>query len=160
VLDEPTVGLDLVSKERMRAFLRQINADDGVTILLTTHDLPDVERLCRRVVVIDRGRVIADDGLDALRRRSSGPRELVVDLAEPAPVLGTLPEVLTSSTEADGLRWRLRFEPPPAPPRWSPRSCGMPRCVTSPWSSRRSRIWSARSTQRPRIATDRPASRS
>jgi ABC-2 type transport system ATP-binding protein len=96
----------------MRAFLRQINAADGVTILLTTHDLPDVERLCRRVVVIDRGRVIADDGLDALRRRSSGPRELVVDLAEPAPVLGTLPGVLTSSTEADGLRWRLRFEPP------------------------------------------------
>ncbi|WP_037079552.1 ABC transporter ATP-binding protein [Pseudonocardia spinosispora] len=112
VLDEPTVGLDLVSKERLRAFLREANAADGVTILLTTHDLPDVERLCRRVVVIDNGRVVADDALDVLRRRSSGPRELVVDLAEPAgePGLTGLPGVLATSVEAGGLRCRFTFE--------------------------------------------------
>jgi ABC-2 type transport system ATP-binding protein len=109
VLDEPTVGLDLFSKERLRAFLRQVNAEDGVTILLTTHDLPDVERLCHRVVVIDRGHVVADDDLDTLRRRSSGPRELVVDLAAPAPGLDGLPGVIGADVEADGLRRRFRF---------------------------------------------------
>jgi ABC-2 type transport system ATP-binding protein len=114
VLDEPTVGLDLVSKERLRAFLREVNAQDGVTVLLTTHDLPDVERLCRRVVVIDRGRVVADSDLDALRTRFAGPRELVVDLVSPAPELDGLdwlPGVTGSAVEAGGLRRRFAFGP-------------------------------------------------
>jgi len=114
VLDEPTVGLDLVSKERLRAFLREVNAQDGVTVLLTTHDLPDVERLCRRVVVIDRGRVVADSDLDALRTRFAGPRELVVDLVTPAPELDGLdglPGVTGTAAEAGGLRRRFAFGP-------------------------------------------------
>jgi len=111
VLDEPTVGLDLVSKERLRVFLREVNVRDGVTVLLTTHDLPDVERLCRRVVVIDRGRVVADDGLGTLRGRFGGPRELVVDLAAPAPQLDGLPGVTSTVVEADGLRRRFAFGP-------------------------------------------------
>jgi len=110
VLDEPTVGLDLDSKERLRGFLRQVNAEDGVTILLTTHDLPDVERLCRRVVVIDRGQVVTDGDLDILRRSFRAPRELVVDLAEPAPGLDELPGVVGGCVEADGLRRRFRFD--------------------------------------------------
>ncbi len=61
VLDEPTIGLDLASKERLRTFLAAVNARGDVTLLLTTHDLPDVERLCRRVVVVDHGRVLVDD---------------------------------------------------------------------------------------------------
>ncbi|MGH3753059.1 MAG: ABC transporter ATP-binding protein, partial [Pseudonocardiaceae bacterium] len=65
VLDEPTVGLDLISKERLRGFLARANAADGVTLLLTTHDLPDVERLCRRLVVIDHGRVLVDGSLES-----------------------------------------------------------------------------------------------
>jgi ABC-2 type transport system ATP-binding protein len=69
VLDEPTVGLDLISKERLRAFLARVNAMNGVTLLLTTHDLPDVERLCRRLVVIDHGQVVVDGSLDELRRQ-------------------------------------------------------------------------------------------
>ncbi|MGH3846279.1 MAG: ABC transporter ATP-binding protein, partial [Pseudonocardiaceae bacterium] len=72
VLDEPTVGLDLISKERLRAFLARANAVEGVTLLLTTHDLPDVERLCRRLVVIDQGRVLVDGSLESLRRRFGG----------------------------------------------------------------------------------------
>ena len=111
VLDEPTVGLDLVSKERLRAFLQEVNATDRVTVLLTTHDLADVERLCRRVVVIDHGTVVADDPLPALRTRFGGARELVVELAEPVGALTGLPGVLTSTTEADGLRHRLTFSP-------------------------------------------------
>jgi ABC-2 type transport system ATP-binding protein len=111
VLDEPTVGLDLVSKERLRAFLQEVNLVDGMTILLTTHDLPDVERLCRRVVVIDHGQVVADDSIDALRARSGGAREVVVELAKPAAPLTDLPGVRDVRVEADGLRQRLAFTP-------------------------------------------------
>ena len=109
VLDEPTVGLDLISKERLRAFLAHANAVDGVTLLLTTHDLPDVERLCRRLVVIDQGRVLVDGSLESLRRRFGGARRLVVDLEEPHPALAGLPGVLNVTVEADGLRQQLAF---------------------------------------------------
>jgi ABC-2 type transport system ATP-binding protein len=109
VLDEPTIGLDLASKERLRTFLSAVNARGDVTLLLTTHDLPDVERLCRRVVVIDRGRLLVDDDLATLRRRFAGNRTLVVDLVEPAgPLLG-LDGVVDVAVEAQGMRQRLEF---------------------------------------------------
>ncbi|WP_306369445.1 ATP-binding cassette domain-containing protein [Nocardiopsis sp. CC223A] len=87
VLDEPTIGLDVVSKSTIREFLLRLNAEEGTTILLTTHDLGDVERLCERVVVIDHGSLAYDGGLDGLRAAVPTPRVLVVDLAEPAPPL-------------------------------------------------------------------------
>jgi ABC-2 type transport system ATP-binding protein len=111
VLDEPTIGLDLASKERLRSFLAAVNARGEVTLLLTTHDLPDVERLCRRVVVIDQGRVLVDDDLGALRRRFAGNRTLVVELAEPAPPLLGLDGVVDVAVEAQGMRQRLEFSP-------------------------------------------------
>jgi ABC-2 type transport system ATP-binding protein len=111
VLDEPTIGLDLTSKERLRGYLSRVNARGDTTLLLTTHDLPDVERLCRRVVVIDHGRVLVDDDLATLRRRFAGSRELVVELVEPAPALAGLPGVDDVAVEAGGLRQRLRFRP-------------------------------------------------
>ena len=66
-LDEPTIGLDIVSKKAVREFLHALNAESGTTILLTTHDIGDIERLCSRVIAIDRGRVGFDGSLDALR---------------------------------------------------------------------------------------------
>ena len=81
-LDEPTIGLDIVAKERIRAFIRQINRERGATIVLTTHDLSDVERLCERVIMIDHGRLIYDGGLVELVERYGGERELQVDFAE------------------------------------------------------------------------------
>ena len=108
VLDEPTIGLDLVSKERLRAFLAGLNAA-GTTLLLTTHDLSDVERLCRRLVVVDHGHVLVDGPLDQLRRQFRGTRELVVELDEPAAPLAGLPGVESVTVEAGGLRQRLRF---------------------------------------------------
>ena len=59
-LDEPTIGLDVVSKGRLRDFLRTLNAERGTTLLLTTHDLQDIEALCRRVIVIDHGTAVFD----------------------------------------------------------------------------------------------------
>ncbi|MGH4010947.1 MAG: ABC transporter ATP-binding protein [Pseudonocardiaceae bacterium] len=109
VLDEPTVGLDLISKERLRVFLARANTVDGVTLLLTTHDLPDIERLCRRLVVIDHGRVLVDGSLDELRRRFGGARRLVVDLEQPHAALDGLPGVLDVTVEANGLRQQLSF---------------------------------------------------
>jgi ABC-2 type transport system ATP-binding protein len=81
-LDEPTIGLDVVAKERIRQFLDHINRERAVTIILTTHDLEDIARLCPRVVLIDHGRVIYDGALETLRTRFGRRRMLVVDLNE------------------------------------------------------------------------------
>jgi ABC-2 type transport system ATP-binding protein len=86
-LDEPTIGLDVVAKQAVREFLTRINRERGVTVLLTTHDLDDIERLCSRLIVIDHGRVIYDGALEELKRRYGTERTLVVDLEEPAPPL-------------------------------------------------------------------------
>ncbi|GAA2396721.1 ATP-binding cassette domain-containing protein [Streptomyces glaucosporus] len=93
-LDEPTIGLDVVSKARVREFLRNVNAERGVTVLLTTHDLTDIEQLCDRVMVIDHGRLVYDGGLEGLHRVGGSERVLVVDLereAEPIRVEGARP---------------------------------------------------------------------
>lgn len=82
-LDEPTVGLDVVAKQRIRDFVRQINAERGVTVLLTTHDLGDVERLTSRVMIIDAGQLLYDGDLGQLQSRYGSNRELVVDFEQP-----------------------------------------------------------------------------
>jgi ABC-2 type transport system ATP-binding protein len=81
-LDEPTIGLDVVARERIRGFLAETNRERGVTVILTTHDLGDIARLCQRVVLIDRGRVVYDGALERLRARYGRRRTLVVDLAD------------------------------------------------------------------------------
>ncbi|HEU5160172.1 MAG TPA: ATP-binding cassette domain-containing protein [Streptosporangiaceae bacterium] len=85
VLDEPTIGLDVVTKATVRGFLAELNAERGTTVLLTTHDLGDIERLCRRVMIIDHGRLAYDGGLDRLRAMADAERMLVVDLERPGP---------------------------------------------------------------------------
>jgi ABC-2 type transport system ATP-binding protein len=105
-LDEPTIGLDLVSKEAVRRFLADLNRRRGTTVLLTTHDLADVERLCQRLVVIDHGRVIEDATVEAVKARYGTERTLVVDLVEPGPRL-VIPGV--EVVRVDGPRQWLRF---------------------------------------------------
>jgi len=68
-LDEPTIGLDIVAKVRIREFLKQINRESGTTVLLTTHDLADIEELCARLMVIDKGKLLFDGPLVELKRR-------------------------------------------------------------------------------------------
>jgi ABC-2 type transport system ATP-binding protein len=84
-LDEPTIGLDVVSKGRLREFLRTLNAERGTTLLLTTHDLQDIEALCRRVIVIDHGTAVYDGSLPGLHQQGGSTRTLVVDLVDEAP---------------------------------------------------------------------------
>jgi ABC-2 type transport system ATP-binding protein len=105
-LDEPTVGLDIVSKARVRDFLAQLNRERGVTTLLTTHDLSDIERLCPRMVIIDRGRVLYDGGTAEIAARFGAERTLVVDLAETRPPLHL---ARGSVVRTDGPRQWIRF---------------------------------------------------
>jgi len=105
-LDEPTIGLDVVSKAQVREFLAKVNQERGTTVLLTTHDLADIERLCRRVMIIDHGRVLYDGDLETIKQRFGTERTLVVDLEEPAP-----PIVVDGAevVKVDGPRQWLRF---------------------------------------------------
>ncbi len=106
-LDEPTIGLDVISKARVRDFLREVNASLDTTVLLTTHDLTDIEQLCRRVMVIDHGRLVYDGGLAGLHEVGESERTLVVDLArEMAPIEG-VPGARTVKVE--GPRQWLAF---------------------------------------------------
>ena len=79
-LDEPTIGLDVVAKERMRTFIQEINRERGVTVILTTHDMSDIEKLCQRMILIDNGRVMYDGELAKIKERFGKERVLIVDL--------------------------------------------------------------------------------
>jgi len=106
-LDEPTIGLDVVAKERIRQFITHINQERGTTVLLTTHDLSDVEKLCDRVMIIDRGKLLYNGRLDALQDRFGSKRELVVDMAEAYDNVAVPNAQITAQ---DGLRVTYQFE--------------------------------------------------
>ncbi|WP_213450742.1 ABC transporter ATP-binding protein [Rhizomonospora bruguierae] len=103
-LDEPTIGLDLVSKQAARSFLAELHRAGDTTIVLTTHDLADIERLCERLVVIDHGRVVHDGSIEALHARYGSRRRVVVDLEAPLAGPPELPGARLESVAADGLR--------------------------------------------------------
>ncbi len=96
-LDEPTIGLDVVAKASVREFLQEINRQEGTTVLLTTHDLSDIETLCRRVIVIDHGKLLFDGALSQLRDRMLPVTAVVFDVK-------TLPD--RESLSVDGLAIR------------------------------------------------------
>lgn len=109
VLDEPTIGLDMVSKEGLRRFLREDRAERGTTLFLTTHDMGDVERLCERIVVVGSGTVAYDGALASFRERLGAPRELIVDLAAPVAALELPAAAQSTAVEAEGIRHRISF---------------------------------------------------
>ncbi len=84
-LDEPTIGLDVLAKEAIRTFVARVNEERGTTFILTTHDLADVERLCRRIVLIDTGKIIYDGTVEAIKDQYGTHRTLVVELAGDEP---------------------------------------------------------------------------
>jgi ABC-2 type transport system ATP-binding protein len=106
LLDEPTIGLDLVSKEAVRAFLVQLNREAGTTVLLTTHDLADVERLCTRLLIIDHGRVIEDTTVADIKDRYGDTRTLVIDMVDPRDAIH-VPG--TELVRVEGPRHWVRF---------------------------------------------------
>ncbi|MEQ1787117.1 MAG: ATP-binding cassette domain-containing protein, partial [Acidimicrobiales bacterium] len=106
LLDEPTIGLDVVSKEAVREFLVALNREQGTTVLLTTHDLTDVERLCERLLIIDHGALIEDGTVAGITARYGTDRTLVVDLVEPAAPLQIAGAAVT---RVEGPRQWRRF---------------------------------------------------
>ncbi|MBI4865686.1 MAG: ABC transporter ATP-binding protein [Candidatus Wallbacteria bacterium] len=107
-LDEPTIGLDAVSKLAVRDFIRRLNRERGASVILTTHDLDDIEALCTRVLVIADGRILCDGPLSDLRARAGSRRSLTVDLVDPAASVDC-PEAEIVSR--DGQRVQLSFDP-------------------------------------------------
>lgn len=107
VLDEPTIGLDVVSKYEVRQFLQETNREQGTTVLLTTHDLDDVEQLCERMLVIDKGEVLLDGRVDDFKAEYGTDRMLIVDLVTAEP-----PLELDNATvdKTDGPRQWIRFD--------------------------------------------------
>ena len=104
-LDEPTIGLDVEAKAAVRDFLGELNRTEGTTVILTTHDLDDITRLCSRLMIIDHGRLIYDGTVEALRTAYGTTRVLVVDLAtdEPLELAGAVP------VRAEGRRRWFQF---------------------------------------------------
>ncbi|MBI3890157.1 MAG: ATP-binding cassette domain-containing protein [Candidatus Wallbacteria bacterium] len=111
-LDEPTIGLDAVSKLAVRDFVRRLNRERGVTVILTTHDLDDIEALCNRVLVIGQGRILCDGSLAELRGRVTTQRCLTVDLEDAGAVVDCPGAVVVGR---DGHRVHLRFDPVQVP---------------------------------------------
>jgi ABC-2 type transport system ATP-binding protein len=107
-LDEPTIGLDAVSKIAVRDFIRTLNVERGVTVILTTHDMDDIEALCQRVLVIGDGRILSDGTLAALRASVTPERWLTVDLADESVAIV---EDGVTLVRRDGARHVLAFDP-------------------------------------------------
>ncbi len=107
-LDEPTVGLDSVSKLAFRGFIRELNEERGLTVVLTTHDMDDIEALCKRVMVIGNGQILSDGPLEELRNRFSRERLLTVDFVEEN---ARISDVGARVIEHKGHRAKLSFDP-------------------------------------------------
>ncbi len=107
-LDEPTIGLDATSKLAVRELVHRLNREQGVTVILTTHDMDDIEALCHRVILINKGRILCDGTLEQLRARVTNERWLIVDLVDPDAVIDD-PDVI--ATRRDDHRLCLRFDP-------------------------------------------------
>ncbi len=107
-LDEPTIGLDAVSKLAVRDFIKRLNRERNVTVILTTHDMDDIEALCSRVIVIGQGQILLDGTLEDLRGQVTRERWLLVDLEDEGE------EVCDPDAERirqEGQRVWLRFDP-------------------------------------------------
>jgi ABC-2 type transport system ATP-binding protein len=97
-LDEPMIGVDVVVKERLRNFIQQVNREQHVTVILTTHDMVDIEKVCPRIMIIDRGQIVYDGSLDHIRERYGTTRTLVVEFEGVVPDF-EMPHATLTKTE-------------------------------------------------------------
>ena len=111
-LDEPTIGLDVVAKDHIRQFLRSINREFRTTVLLTTHDLDDIEELCRRIMIIDHGRVLYDGPLEDLKQRLLRTKQIKFALKDRAQVnkVAACCRDGLELEQVDELTYRIRFD--------------------------------------------------
>ena len=110
-LDEPTIGLDIAVKDSIRKFIRRQADERGTTVMLTTHDLGDIEDICNRIVIIDNGKIIHDGDLVALKDNYARDRVIHFQLARPPESLDSICAGLpTCELTNDGLRLSVRFD--------------------------------------------------
>ncbi len=107
-LDEPTIGLDLIVKERIRDFIKAECVAKGMTVILTTHDLGDIEELCQRVIIIDDGRIIYDGPIETIKKKFGKFREITFDTVEDVKTLD-LPEG-AERIPTDDHKVQIRFD--------------------------------------------------
>lgn len=113
-LDEPTIGLDAVSKLALRQFLREENRRNGITMVLTTHDMDDIEALCERVMVIGHGKLLFDGPLTSLKREYAPLRRIRATLAERAEDAAQMKEFAIPGAESvtmNGPALTILFDP-------------------------------------------------
>ncbi|MDQ2807336.1 MAG: ATP-binding cassette domain-containing protein [Chloroflexota bacterium] len=107
-LDEPTIGLDVVSKSRIRDLIRALNRDEGVTVFLTSHDAGDIEQLCKRVIVINHGTLILNTSVSQLKRRYLQHKIVSLKLHQPVPTAGLdLPGTTVLKTSTYGVKLQV-----------------------------------------------------
>ncbi len=113
-LDEPMIGVDVVVKERLRTFIKEINHDRKVTILLTTHDMTDIEKVCSRIMIIDHGHIVYDGNIEKMRAQYGTQRTLVVEFEEETPDFSAAHATLTKTEGRK--KWFVfnRFETSPS----------------------------------------------
>ena len=114
-LDEPTIGLDVVAKDHIRQFLRAINQQDHTTVLLTTHDLDDIEELCRRIMIIDHGRLLYDGPLAVLKQKLLRTKQVKFALRDSEQAVGVsalahLENDALKLERVDELTYRILFD--------------------------------------------------
>jgi ABC-2 type transport system ATP-binding protein len=111
-LDEPTIGLDVVAKDHIRHFLRAINREFHTTVLLTTHDLDDIEELCRRIMIIDHGRVLYDGQLHHLKQKLLRTKQIKFALKDRAQTgcMSLFAREGLEVEQVDELTYRIVFD--------------------------------------------------
>ncbi len=108
--DEPTIGVDVVGKETIRDFIRELNETEGITMIFTTHDMQDIEKTCRKLIIIDEGKKIYDGSLYGIRERFSAMRQIDVEF-ERVVEIEPIPHVaIERLDELDGRKMRFSFE--------------------------------------------------
>jgi ABC-2 type transport system ATP-binding protein len=110
-LDEPTIGLDVVAKDHIREFLKEINRTERTTVLLTTHDLSDIEELCKRIMIIDKGKLLFDGPLAVMKQRLAKFNQIKFFLKDRSQV-PKLAQVMSDGIQCervDELTYLMRF---------------------------------------------------
>jgi ABC-2 type transport system ATP-binding protein len=106
-LDEPTIGLDATSKIAVREFIKRLNRESNVTVILTTHDMDDIEALCDRIIVIGNGVTLSDGSLSDLRAKVDGERRLKIEFRDQVVFEDRDARVVSQ----DGRKYHLAFNP-------------------------------------------------
>lgn len=108
--DEPTIGVDVVGKEKIRMFIRELNEQDKTTMIFTTHDMQDIEKTCNRLIIIDHGSKVYDGALAGIREEYGSTRTLDLELQTDANILPIDNVIITQTSLGNKRKWKLQFE--------------------------------------------------